>query len=793
MEKTESEDRNEPLVDQLDQARAKIARLNQSVEAYKTRLAEAETYRRYLDEAPSPLFSVTPQGRYTYANRALARALGKPIEDIIRQGMWDTFPKPEADRRFASLAEIFRTGKPSTQEGVVPNTDGSARYFSTAIAPIQDATGATVSVICAATDITDRKRAEDASKESRERYRSLSEASFEAIFISENAVCVDQNGSAEQMFGYALSEALGRHGTEWLAPPDRDLAMRNMLSGSEQPYEVTALRKDGTTFPAQLRGKKMNIEGRNVRVTSLSDITERKRAEATLRQSEERYRALIEWLSETILVHRSGKVVYANPAAVKLFGASTAADLLGKPILDLVHPDFHERVKARVAIAAQGTGSTSLEQRFLRLDGTPIDVEVQGERMTFDGVPAIYAVIRDVTERHRADATRAQLEAQLQQSQKMESVGRLAGGVAHDFNNMLAVILGNVELAMQQVQPGGPVHADLNEIRTAATRSADLTRQLLAFARKQVISPKILDVNATLSGLLGMLRRLIGEDITLTWTPAPDLWPVRVDPSQIDQILVNLCVNARDAISGVGKVTVETHNRTLDEAYCADHAGVVPGEYVLIVVSDDGCGMDQETLASAFEPFFTTKEMGKGTGLGLAMVFGAVQQNHGFINVYSEPGLGTTFTIHLPRHQAKAHPPTPTADLTPATRGHETILLVEDEPAILKLTTRLLEASGYTVLAAGTPGEALRLANEHPGAIDLLLTDVVMPEMNGRDLARNLLSIYPSMKRLFTSGYTANVIAHHGVLDGGVNFLQKPFSAATLAAAVRAAIEPANS
>lgn len=297
----------------------------------------------------------------------------------------------------------------------------------------------------------------------------------------------------------------------------------------------------------------------------------------------------------------------------------------------------------------------------------------------------------------------------------------------------------------------------------------------------------MLDLNSTVEGLLKMIRRLIGENIDLIWKPGRDLWQVKLDPSQVDQILANLCVNARDAIADVGKIAIETGNTVMDEEYCAHHVGFVPGEYVLLAVSDDGSGMDAETIAHIFEPFFTTKEVGKGTGLGLATVYGAVKQNGGFINVNSEPGRGTTFKIFLPRHAAKAEE-TDEGKPQAAARGSETILLVEDEPIILKMTTTMLEQLGYNVLAARTPGEAIRLGREHKGRIDLIMTDVVMPEMNGRDLAKNLLAIHPGIRRLFMSGYTADIIAHHGVLDEGVHFLQKPFSRKDLGAKIREAL-----
>jgi CheY-like chemotaxis protein len=371
----------------------------------------------------------------------------------------------------------------------------------------------------------------------------------------------------------------------------------------------------------------------------------------------------------------------------------------------------------------------------------------------------------------------------------MESIGRLAGGVAHDFNNMLSVILGHVGMAMMDLEPSHPLYANLEQVRDAGVRSADLTRQLLAFARKQTVAPKVLDLNKTVAGITTMLQRLIGEDIDLAWRPGENIWPVKMDPSQIDQILANLCVNARDAIADVGKITIETGRAEFDAAYCNDHVGFFPGEYVLLAVSDDGCGIKPEMLDNIFEPFFTTKESGKGTGLGLAMVYGVVKQNNGFINVYSEPGQGTTFRIYLPPHRAKTDTCPDKGAVRSAEGGDETILIVEDEPAILDMTAKMLERLGYRVMAAGTPGEAVDLAQAYCGRIDLLISDVVMPEMNGRDLANNLLHYYPDLKRLFMSGYTANVIAHHGVLEKGINFIQKPFSQKDLGAKVRESID----
>jgi len=397
-------------------------------------------------------------------------------------------------------------------------------------------------------------------------------------------------------------------------------------------------------------------------------------------------------------------------------------------------------------------------------------------------------VFPDITDRKRAEAEKEKLEDQLRQAQKMESVGRLAGGVAHDFNNMLAVILGHTEMALARGDATQTLVYDLRQIQKAAQRSADLTRQLLAFARKQTVVPKVLELNATVAGMLEMLHRLIGENINLVWIPGALLWQVKMDPSQIDQILVNLCVNARDAIGGVGRIVIETRNLACDADYCLNHADGVPGDYVVLTVSDDGRGMDKDILENIFEPFFTTKGVGAGTGLGLSTVYGIVRQNAGFITVDSEPGNGATFKVHLPRHAAPAAQPGEDPP-TPGLRGgHETILLVEDEPAILDMSRMMLETMGYRVLLAETPQAAIDQVEASRIGIHLLMTDVVMPGMTGPDLARRIRSHLPNLGILFMSGYSANEITRHGVLEPGVHFIQKPFSIRDLDAKIRQAL-----
>jgi len=532
----------------------------------------------------------------------------------------------------------------------------------------------------------------------------------------------------------------------------------------------------------ELRGSLDQAE--RSRLAMLIAMEEQKHSEEALRAMA----GMLDVAPSSITVHDpQGRFLYANSKTFEMHGYCER-EFMALNLHELDVPASAAQIEERMQAIAE-KGEAMFEVIHFRKDGTQVPLNVFVKQVEWRGAPAMLSIATDVTEHKRAEAEKAVLESQLQQAQKMESVGRLAGGVAHDFNNMLGVILGNAELALGQMDSEHPLHSGLQEIRSAATRSADLTRQLLAFARKQTIAPKVVNLSETVAGMLKMLHRLIGEDIDLKWMPEAEIWPVKIDPSQIDQILVNLCVNARDAIGGVGKITIETGHSTFTQEYCAAHVGFTPGDYVLLAVSDDGCGMDKEMLAHIFEPFFTTKALGTGTGLGLAMVYGVVRQNNGFVNVYSEPNHGTTFRIYLPRHAGHAELDRTRPAAAAAQGGRETILLVEDEPGILRLTKTSLERQGYVVIAAATPGEAIRLAEEYDGSIDLLMTDVVMPEMNGRVLAKNLLALYPHLKRLFMSGYTANVIFHRGVLDEGVHFIQKPFSIESLAAAVRGALD----
>lgn len=516
------------------------------------------------------------------------------------------------------------------------------------------------------------------------------------------------------------------------------------------------------------------------------EINQRQRAEQELAGANKLLQTILNTTPMRIFwKDRESRYLGCNLAFARDAGATHPEELIGKDDYQLLWKEQADKFRDDDRqVILTGVSKLAYEEQLSSLDGELLNIRTSkvplcNEQQEIIGLVGIY---EDITERK-------QLKAQLMQAQKMEAIGQLAGGVAHDFNNKLAVILGYSELILMHTAEDQPYFHHLQQIHKAAESSAGLTRQLLAFARQQPVAPKLLDLNANIHGMLQMLHRLIGADIELLWLPGEGLWPVKMDPTQMDQVLANLSVNARDAIGGCGRLTIETANAVLSPADCAAYAYCVPGEYVSLTVSDNGCGIDEPTQAKIFEPFFTTKDVGKGTGLGLSTVFGIVKQNKGLINVSSERGKGTSFRIYLPRHRGEEEPLQTDASAEKSARGNECILLVDDDPSIRDTVTIMLETLGYRVIEATSPSEAVNLAEKHAGVIRLLITDVIMPEMNGRDLAAHLEPLYPDLKCLFMSGYTDSVIADQGVLEEGVQFIQKPFTMEELNGKVRTALD----
>ncbi len=625
----------------------------------------------------------------------------------------------------------------------------------------------------------------EALQDSEKRYRRLFESAKDGILIldAETGKVVDANLFLLKLLGFSYDALCGQY--LW------DLGVFKDIAASKEAFKVLQdneyIRYDDLPLES-LSGRPIAVEfvsnvylvdHSKVIQCNIRDITSRKQADAERKRL---MAAIMQAGDAVVMTDAQGIIEFVNPAFERITGFSSG-DVIGQNprILRSGKQDnkFYDDLWNTISAGKIWSGTMINKRKDDQLYTE--EMSISPIRDASERIVNYVAVKRDISEHLR-------LTEQFQQAQKMEAVGLLAGGVAHDYNNMLSVILGYTELALGKIDPDQPLHADLEEIYKAAMRSTDITKQLLAFARKQTINPVVLDLNQNVQNMIKMLRRIIGEDINLSWEPQAGLYPVKMDPAQIDQLLVNLCVNARDAITDVGKIIIETKNTVFDEVYCAQNLGFEAGEYVMLAVTDDGSGMEKEILDHVFEPFFTTKGMNQGTGLGLSTVYGIIRQNNGFINVYSEPGNGTTFKVYLPRCLGrKLDSRLERVTETPYSQG-ETVLVVEDEPSLLKLNIRMLEKLGYRVLAAHTPGEAMRLAEKHGNEVTLLLTDIVMPEMNGRDLAERLQALYPRVKILFMSGYTNTVIADRGVLDEGVNFIQKPFSFKALGIKVRDAL-----
>jgi len=643
----------------------------------------------------------------------------------------------------------------------------------------------------------ERKKMEEALRTERQKFQMLSEhAPFGMVMIDQDGTFAYINPKFKELFGYDLKDV--PNGRSWFRKAYPDPSYRhNVISawmhdlrifarGEKRPRVFTVTCKDATEKIVNFISVQL---GTGEHLMTCEDITEQMRVEEILRESEEKYRTLFEGSKDAVFITtRQGKFVDFNQSFLDLFGYSKDELMSLHAQETYVHPEDRRRFQKEIE---QKGFVRDYELKLRKKDGKEMDCLLSASvRRGKDGTILGYqGMIRDITERKRAEQEMRILEEQLLQSQKMEAVGRLAGGIAHDFNNILTIIKGYSQLSLSELKEDDPLRENVEGMQKAADRASDLIRKILAFSRRQVMEMRVLDLNGLLMELDKLLRRIIGEDIDLVTVLAEDLGRVKVDPGQIEQVILNLAVNAKDAMPNGGKLTIETANAELDEAYARSHIAVTPGPHVMLSVSDTGTGMPPEVKERIFEPFYTTKENGKGTGLGLSTVYGIVKQSGGNIWVYSEPGQGTTFKIYLPRLEELKEEIPEKMVREELARGSETIMVVEDEEELRKLAVRILGKQGYTVLEASQGQEALLICEKHEQPIHLLITDVIMPGMSGRELSERLLSLHPEIKILYMSGHTNGAIIRHGVLEVGVKLLQKPFTPDALVRKVREVLE----
>jgi PAS domain S-box-containing protein len=744
--------------------------------------ARADAEARYgllFEHSLDGIYRSTPEGRFIDVNPAFVSMLGYATReevlalDIPRDVYWSDAERRPASQRNTVFKERLRC------------RDGTELWVENSSRAILNDGGKVVYYEGSIRDISERKRTEEALLASEERFRSaFGSAPIGMALVGLEGRWLQVNRALCEIFGYSEAELLATTFQALTHPEDLETQnglLRAILAGERHTYQMEKryFHKDGHIVWVQLSSSLIRgTDGRPLYfIAQLQDVTERKRAEEALRKSEERYRELFENANDMIYTHDlDGNYISFNKAAERITGYGRA-EALTMNVAELLPPGELERGREQLRRKVAGeVTTTAYETEIVAKSGRRVQLEISS-RLILDenGRPVgVQGIARDATERKR-------LADQLQQAQKMEVVGKLAGGVAHDFNNLLTVITGRAQMLLKRLPPGDLLRRDAELIEQTAERAAALTHQLLAFSRRQVLSPKIVDLNAVLAGLEAMLRRMIGEGVELVMVPGKDLGRVHVDPGQIEQVITNLVVNASDAMPDVGRLTIETANVDLEEA---PGGGGLHGACVMLAVTDTGRGMDEETRAHLFEPFFTTKARGRGTGLGLSTVYGIVEQSGGAIRVESEPGRGTTIRVYLPRMERAVDVSEPARSLAQPLYGSEVVLLVEDEEGVLELARESLRIVGYSVLESSNGPVALEIAARHPGPIHLLLSDVVMPDMSGPELARRLGLLRPDTKVLFMSGYTSE-----GMLEPGAALLQKPFTLDVLARAVREVLD----
>ncbi len=747
-----------------------------------------DLFRIVAETAMDVVISIDEGSRILFVNSAVENVFGYPAKELIGREITILMPEYLAELHRAAIGRYVATGERHISWTAVALTGlhRTGREIPVEVSFGEQLRGEKHIFTGIIRDVSERHRTEQDLRQSKEKYARMIQSSPDAITLRTlpERRYLEVNEGFCRMTGYTAEEVIGKMSAElnvWADPEQRRGTLENILrEGQVHEEEFRFRTKSGEIRFGQLAAVRIVVGNQQCMLSVTRDITARKQAEEELRRSEANFRSLVEDAPFGILQATiEGRILHANPALVRMLKYDSEEELLELNMECDVYLDARQH-QHLIEENSQKEEFHNLEVQWKRKDGKIITALLSGHRVAGpDHAFAYYEVFaEDITERRV-------LERQIIQSQKMEAIGRLAGGIAHDFNNLLGVIQGHTEILEESAGRDTRLHKSIEAVHNAAKRASALTMQLLAFSRKQVVEPKILDLNASISEIEKLLRRVIGEDIELIIRLQPDLRAIQIDPGQLDQILMNLVVNARDAMSNGGKLILETADVTLDEPYVGRHLGAATGPFVLLTISDTGCGMDQETLSHIFEPFFTTKETGKGTGLGLSTVYGIVKQSNGYIMAYSEVGRGSTFKIYFPRACGASEPSRPADWRGEVPGGKETVLLVEDETALRELTRELLEKAGYTVLEATSVEGAIRLAEESQRKIDLLLTDVVMPGMDGHELAHLLTASCPALKVLYMSGYTDDVIVHRGVLNRGTALLQKPFGRSVLLGKIR--------
>lgn len=788
--------------------------------AEETLRANEQSLATTLDSIGDAVIATDATGSVTRMNPVaeqltgwtLAEARGAPLEQVFRILNETTrHDAPSPVRRVLARGSVVGLANHT----VLVARDGGERPIADSAAPIRDGDGSLHGVVLVFRDRTDERAAEAILRKSEATKGAILHAALDCIVTADQAGFITEfNPAAERTFGYARADIIGKPLTQLVPPRLRQRHLdgfdRYLRTGVGsilgKRVEISALRADDTEFPIELTVIPTQSEETLFFTAYIRDISDRQRAAQALQASEARFKHLSDsGIIGIVISDIFGNIHEANDAFLQLLGFSRQELSSGAlRWTDLTAPEWRAADAAAVEQLRATGVAPAREKEYTCKDGSRKPVMVGVAMLE---APRCIAFVLDLTPQRRAEQARAQAwavaqqesvhrakaeraleqtEEQLRQSQKMEAIGLLAGSVAHDFNNLLSVVLGYAEMLVEELQTGDPMKDDLTQIRDAATRASELTQQLLAFSRRQVLQPRALNLNAAISGVTRMLGRIIGEDIELAVVLSPEVGAAFVDPNQIEQVLLNLVVNARDAMPQGGKLTIETAELELDDTYAAEHLDVIAGRYVMLAVGDTGVGMDRATQARVFEPFFTTKEQGKGTGLGLSTVYGIVKQSGGTIWLYSELGKGTVFKIYLPRADVPPESsPNRTHAALPRRHGHETVLLVEDDGQVRALASAILRRHGYHVLTAASGGDALLICEQFLGAIDLLLTDVVMPRMSGRELWERLRTLRPAMKVVFMSGYTDDAVVRHGVLSSELAFVQKPLTPAPLLAKLR--------